>query len=409
MPSNTHHLRAELVGLGDAEAHVIRDAGIAIAPRFSAIVDRFYEQMLAHEPLRAIIAKHTTTTRLKDTFKNYLIKLFSGSYSHDYDSERVKVGQTHDRVNLPLMWYLGMFSLLEKIIFEELSIHYTERPLKDWLQVQKSITSIIKYDQLLAVDAYVNASYARLQEQTDAAEKARKAKSIFLATVSHELRTPLSSILGYSDLILDTAGELSEQTRHYIQIVRRNADSLLTMINGLIEIGRVDSGKAASDVRLGSINQLLDDIAADAEGLVNGKPIKIEHLYATTPDVQLQLDFAKMRQILTNIVGNACKYTDTGKVTIDKKASDKHLSISVTDTGPGIAEEHRDKIFHEFFRVKGNKKPGSGLGLSLVKTLLESMHGSIEVESNHPQGTRFTLTWETASQSPPQSLPENLP
>jgi signal transduction histidine kinase len=389
---DSHNFRTQLVGLGSLEVKLIHEAGSLISLDFSAIIDRFYERLLNYEPLREIIAKNTTTVRLKDTFKKYLERLFSGQYDDDYDHQRIKVGLTHDRVNLPLMWYLAMFSALEQLIFEELYPHYENRPLKDWVGVQKAISSLIKYDQLLAVDAYVDASFSRLQQKTAEAEKARKAKSIFLATVSHELRTPLSSILGYSDLILDTAAEISDQTKQYLEILRRNAGNLLTLINALIEIGRVDSGKGASDTCSGSINALLSDIADDAEGLVAGRPIKIERLYSTKPDPQVYLDFAKLRQVILNIVGNACKFTDAGSVCIDKIQSDEAITITISDTGPGIPEELRTRIFDEFFRVQGNRKPGSGLGLSLVKTLVESMNGHIVVEANNPTGSRFSVT-----------------
>jgi signal transduction histidine kinase len=391
MPINAIHLSAELVGLGPTEAKLLRDAGAVLAPQFSSIIDRFYERLMTYEPLREIVAKHTTTSRLKGTLRHYLVQIFSGDFDEQYAHERVNVGLTHDRVNLPLIWYLGMFSVLEHMVFDAMQPHYENKLLKEWISVQNAVSKLIKFDQLLAVDAYVTASFSRLEEQTAHAQKARKSKSIFLATVSHELRTPLSSILGYSDLILDTAGEISPQTRQYLQILRRNAEALLAMINELIEIGRVDSGKAASDVRLGSLKGLLDEVAADAKGLVNSRPVKIECPYRDKPDLQVRFDFAKLRQILINIIGNACKYTDSGAVTIDVSSDQGEVAISIADTGPGIPEEYRARVFDEFFRIQGNKKPGSGLGLSLVKILVDSVQGSIAVESNHPRGARFIL------------------
>jgi signal transduction histidine kinase len=386
------NIRARLVDLGPDEIRLVIAAGDSLRPHFETIVDEFYVRMQNHEPLREIIGRHTTTMRLKQTFRGYLERLFSGQYDGSYDQNRVQVGLTHDRVKLPLMWYLGMFSSLESMLFDRLQPLYESKPLSEWLKTQRSISSLIKYDQLLAVDAYVDASFSTLRTQTAEAEKARKAKSVFLATVSHELRTPLTSIMGYTDLILDTAKEISPQTRQHLQVLHRNANNLLSIINGLIEIGRVDGGKWQSSPSQGSINALLDDMAINAEGLLAGKQVRLDRAYQTRGDEKIYTDFSKLRQVLLNLVSNACKFTDTGAITLDRERANGALILTITDTGPGIPDESKEKVFEEFYRISGSKKPGSGLGLSLVKSLVESLGGTIKVADAAPHGCEFKVT-----------------
>ncbi len=383
-----------LIGFNEDDVRLVREAGILISPHLDQVIDAFYAHMTKHAPLRDIISRHTTTDRLKQTFKVYLTSLFSGNYDTGYDTRRIQVGLTHDRVGLPLMWYLGMFGHLERLLFDQLEPHYLDKPLRDWRRIERAIGDLIKYDQLLAVDAYVDAYTGKLREQMQAAESARKAKSLFLATVSHELRTPLSSILGYTDLVLDTSKEISPQTRQHLQVLHRNAENLLGMINALIEIGRVGSGGWQSQQTTGTIKALMDDMATSAEGLLAGKPVTVDRRYSEKPSPVISMDFSKLRQVILNIVSNACKFTDDGKVSLDFNQAESVVTFVVSDTGPGIPENQHEKVFVEFYRIQAEtaKKPGSGLGLALVKTLVESMRGAISIEPNLPCGTIFKVS-----------------
>lgn len=383
-----------MLGLTQTDLEIIRKLRPQLVTRIPSIVDEFYNEMMKHSVLRDVIAQNTTTNRLKKTFATYLDRLFSASINEEYDQERIQIGRTHHRVGLPLKWYLGMFSFLEhQILHALLTDSATDSP-SQWLRIQSAVSKLMTYDQFLAVDAYVEAHTAELRKQTENAENAKQAKSLFLAKVSHELRTPLSSILGYTDLILDTSKEISPVTRQHLSVLHRNASNLLSMINGLIEIGHIDSGKWETKDTVGRVDALFDDMAINAEGLLAGKSVKVLRNYSNMGSLEISLDFAKLRQILLNVISNACKFTDSGYVAINFQLKENLLQIVIADSGPGIPKEHRDRIFEEFYRAptESNKKPGSGLGLTLVKSLVESMQGEIEIADEQPKGTRFIIT-----------------
>ncbi len=386
-------MRLNNFGLQPKDLDVITQHRGALEAMIPDIVESFYQEMMQHAELREIIAESTTTDRLRQTFKGYLQRLFSGEIDQTYDDERIRIGQTHHHVGLSLKWYLEMFSFLETKILMSLYPSYAESSVGDWIKIQSAISGLMKYDQLLAVDAYLKAHTRELRMQTKTAEQARQAKSLFLAKVSHELRTPLSSIIGYTDLILDTAKEITPGTRQHLSVLHRNASNLLSMINGLIEIGQADSGKWATEESRARLDDLLEDMAINAEGLLTGKPVVVHRAYRTKGPLTTNMDFSKLRQILLNLVSNACKFTDSGYVAIDYEVDEKTIKISISDSGPGIDESFRHRVFEEFFRAPtaGQKKPGNGLGLSLVKTLVESMHGTIEVANETPQGLKIQV------------------
>ena len=184
-----------MVGLSANDLEIIRSLQSTVGSKVPEIVESFYAEMMLHAPLRDIIAQHTTTDRLKTTFSTYINRLFTGTIDPNYDKERIQIGRTHHRVGLPLKWYLGMFSILEHKILVALDAVRADMSPDDWMKTYTAISRLMKYDQLLAVDAYVDAHTAELRQKSEDAERSREAKSLFLAKVSHELRTPLASIL----------------------------------------------------------------------------------------------------------------------------------------------------------------------------------------------------------------------
>jgi signal transduction histidine kinase len=225
-----------------------------------------------------------------------------------------------------------------------------------------------------------------------------KLKSEFVSTVSHELRTPMTSIKGYADLMLmGAAGTMTDPQIRYLQVIKNNADRLHMLVNDLLDISRIETGKTGLDLRPLDIPQI---IAQVVDGHLHGR---IQHearsLNVTTeiaPSLPLvNADHARITQVLTNLLDNALNYTpDDGQITIMAKATHSYVHISVKDTGIGISKENQEKIFDRFYRAEDSEVqriPGTGLGLAIVRSLIDMHGGRLKVESELGKGSTFTF------------------
>lgn len=226
--------------------------------------------------------------------------------------------------------------------------------------------------------------------------EADRAKSEFVSTVSHELRTPMTSIKGYADLLLAGAvGKLSDQQYYFLSIIRNNADRLAALVNDLLDISRIETGRVELDLRAVHIREVVDEVVGTLQGRAQGRGISLE---AQVPEDLPVVwgDSARVNQILTNLVGNAIQYTPPGgKVTISACRDDDRLKVSVSDTGIGISEENQKRIFDRFFRADDplvQETPGTGLGLPITASLVHMHGGEIWVESELGEGSTFVFT-----------------
>ena len=235
---------------------------------------------------------------------------------------------------------------------------------------------------------------SELRRAKDAAETANVAKSQFLGNMGHELRTPLNAILGYMELIRDNIyGEVPEKIRDVLQRVEKNGRHLLNLINEVLDIARMETGRLTLSISDYSMGEVAQTLATSLEGAGLEKHLALKVTVA--PDLPIgRGDQRRLAQVLRNLVGNAIKFTEGGEVHVDVQASDGSFLVSVADTGPGIAAADQQRIFEAFGQIDTAKtrKGGTGLGLSIAKRIIELHGGRIGVESSLGKGSIFWFT-----------------
>ncbi len=260
------------------------------------------------------------------------------------------------------------------------------RPVTHWgvLLVLTSLVFLVKQQ--------VDQAYS----EKSRAEESDRIKTVFLANFSHEIRTPLNAIIGFSDLL--KKNPQPEKVHEYSEIISQSGKSLLGMINAILDLGKIESNRLELEVntlKLSVLNQQLHQMfSLEARKRKMGWDIRVGE---GVPDL-MRLDGGKLRQILTNLLGNAFKFTEKGEVVLTfayeaKKGEHRGvLWVSVEDTGIGMAQDQLKKVFEPFYQVEQSLQrrfSGTGLGLSITQRLITLMGGNIEVSSLHGEGTRF--------------------
>jgi len=213
--------------------------------------------------------------------------------------------------------------------------------------------------------------------------------------MSHELRTPLNSVIALSGVLSRRLDKMiPDEELSYLEVIERNGRHLLTLINDILDISRIEAGREEIEITKFEVNQLIAEIVNMISPQAKQKNIELVQT-SSTPDLYMTSDSAKCRHILQNLIANAVKFTETGKVEVRSQQVGTKIRISVTDTGIGISESHQPHIFDEFRQADSStsrKFGGTGLGLAIAKKYANLLGGTISVKSTKDEGSEFTLT-----------------
>lgn len=254
----------------------------------------------------------------------------------------------------------------------------------------------------------VKKATADLQTAYDRLKELDRAKDEFVSVVSHELRTPMTIIKNYLWMLATSkGGELSSLKHEYVEKANQGVERMLNLVNDMLDVSRIDQGRVALNIGDVDLGALLKDVVGEFEIKAKEKGLELNYesvgAIHESPAIVVRADEEKVREIVTNLLGNACKFTEKGGITITVSDSgirtpESVIRISVTDTGKGISSEDLPKLFHKFSRVGGSayttvaEAGGTGLGLYISKSLVEKMGGQIGVTSQVGHGSTFWFT-----------------
>ncbi|WP_372368539.1 ATP-binding protein [Candidatus Uabimicrobium sp. HlEnr_7] len=290
-----------------------------------------------------------------------------------------------------------------------------ELPVSQILMSHKSTNGQLEYLSTIMRDTTQQKNIEiQLKKAIVAAEMANKAKSEFLANMSHEIRTPMNAILGFTVILSELITD--EKQKEYLQSIQTSGKSLLSLINDILDLSKVEAGKLKLEYTTVDIRQLCNEMKQIFITKIENKGLNFYIDIDENISDGFILDEVRLRQVLVNIIGNAVKFTDKGYIKILVKVTalkEEYVSctIAVEDTGIGVPQEQKEIIFNAFEQQQGQSHAvfgGTGLGLAITKRLVEMMEGNIYIEDNITHGSRFIIHLPSVKMAPLSSLEEKI-
>ena len=294
-----------------------------------------------------------------------------------------------------------IYFALDYLVFQEVNSLYDR--IK---QIKKKDFSVTPRKQLVEKENPIellkkelNVYVATKEGEVQDLKKAAKYRQEFLADVSHELKTPIFAAQGFVHTLLDNPDEDLEIRMKFLEKAAKSLDGLDNLVQDLLTVSQIETGAVKIEKKKINLRPLIEEIFEQVEAKAKKRDVKLK-LIAPKGEIQVKADTQRISQVILNLVVNAIKYgNDKGLVQVIINEKKKAYTISVVDNGPGIAEEHLNRIFDRFYRVdksRAKNSGGTGLGLSIVKHIVQAHNSKISVQSEENKGTRFEFKLEKA-------------
>ncbi|WP_245947341.1 substrate-binding domain-containing protein [Bacillus taeanensis] len=362
---------------------------------------RLYEEVLqAMSECVFILKKSGEVTALNNNFEK-ILGIPSNIENESSFAELQYVRE--DGSPLPHSQLPGVLTLEHGTSFHNVvvGINNYKKEMK-WVSIDSTPLKLSKNDEKTALVRISDITEQKKMENgmiqaREEAEKANMAKSDFLSKMSHELRTPLNGILGFAQL-LELEESLNETQRDFVQEILKGGSHLLNLINEILDLSRIETGKLKVSIDEVHLLTLIDECINIVQPLAAKKKVSIHKQLSQSQDTLVLADPIRLKQILLNLLDNAIKYNkEGGSVTIFCHLEGNEQLVHIIDTGVGISVEEYQKVFVPFYRIQSTKEEGTGIGLSLVKQLVHLMDGEISVTSTKGKGSDFSFTLPLAA------------
>jgi signal transduction histidine kinase len=397
--------RLEFLEIGARDRELLQEIAEFGRAHVDAIVEEFYQHLLRFEETRNLLGGPERIERLKKTQRAYFLRMLEGEFDASYFESRLRVGDAHQRIDMAPEWYLGAFALYLRLLVRRLLEHYRHDPAH-LCEIVQTLTKVIFLDASLAMDAYIAGGYVQralaeqLAQMAEAAQRALEEKAALerLKTdltnmIVHDLKGPIGGILTVTQLALRKRGASEEAHLKRFEQIQRSARDLLRMIENLLEIDQMESGRLELRIEAVAIEDLLNECAAEyrAAAEMAGQTLAVE-LNGDLPVIAT--DRWLVRRVLNNLVVNAIRHSGgAGRITLGARASGDHVELYVSDTGRGIPHEEQATLFDKNRRsLRGDHREDTGLGLVFCKMATEALGGGIRVSSEPGAGATFIVS-----------------
>jgi len=371
-------LRKRFCCFVDEDAKILRELRPTIEGCAAEVVDRFYEHLLLYEPLRALLSNPARVERLKLSQRQYLISLTDGVYDEEYFRRRLEIGRVHESIELEPQWFFGAYGLYYRELLPRIQQHFDGSPDRASAACG-ALSRLFLLDMQVVLDAYYETRQRRAVEKSERLA----AMGELAASVAHEVRNPLAGMKGALQVL---RGELAVKPSN-LEVV----DELLAQIARLENLVRDLLSYArprAVNLQVFDLHELLDRLLRLYKDQADAAGITVQRIYGPGT-VSLPADPQQMEQVFINLIHNAIQAMEEGgTLTLATRAEDGMIVISFEDSGAGIPAGDLKRIFQPFFTTKHR---GSGLGLPIVKQILDAHGGRIELVSGVSRGTAATV------------------